>query len=262
MQPIKIASLQNNLIKELTSLKQKKFREKYNKFLIEGKKTIDEAINSKTKLNRVIFTQSYFDNNPTIIEDITKIDTQAIIVEDYIMNKISDTLSPQGIIAELDTFSYDISNIFGKQNRFVILENIQDPGNMGTIIRTCDAFGIDGIIVSHESVDVLNPKLVRATMGSIFHIPIVNTKDIYEDIRLLKDKGIRIIASHPRAQKNCFEERMNCNTAIMIGNEGHGLSKESLEIADSLVKIPMKGMAESLNASIASAILIYEMSKN
>ncbi|NMA64848.1 MAG: RNA methyltransferase, partial [Clostridiaceae bacterium] len=148
--------------------------------------------------------------------------------------------------------------LLAELKRIIVLENVQDPGNAGTIIRTADAFGFDAVIFSKDSVDPYNSKVIRSTMGSLFHIPVIISKDIYSTLEKMKDYGLTIIAAHPREAELCYEADISQNIAIVIGNEGSGLSEKILNIADKKIMTPMKGSAESLNASVAASILLYE----
>lgn len=138
---------------------------------------------------------------------------------------------------------------------YILLENIQDPGNMGTIIRTADAADADGVFLSKGCVDIYNPKAVRSTMGSIFHLPIFTDVDLKE---LVNKINVETVAAHLKGDKTPYDINMKKGIAIMIGNEGNGLSNELSEKADNLVKIPMPGKAESMNAGVAASIMIYE----
>jgi TrmH family RNA methyltransferase len=147
-----------------------------------------------------------------------------------------------------------------KENPFIVLlDSIQDPGNMGTIIRTADAAGFDGVIALNGCVDIYNPKVLRATMGSIFHIAIADHADMAETMSMIRKNGLKTFAAHLRGDKSIYEADMCAGGVILIGNEANGLSDELTLCADELVKIPMPGKAESLNASIASALFMYEM---
>jgi TrmH family RNA methyltransferase len=141
----------------------------------------------------------------------------------------------------------------------IILENIQDPGNLGTIIRTADAVGANGIIISKGSVDVYNPKVVRATMGSIFRVPIISESNLVEDINTLRDNNIEVLASHLQGSSNIYDCDLTKGVAILIGNEGNGLSEGITGLANRNIKIPMIGKSESLNAGVAASIMVYEV---
>ena len=175
------------------------------------------------------------------------------------MRAIFYTDNPQGILAIIKIKTCELENLFVDGSFLVVLDSIQDPGNMGTIIRTADAAGASGIIVSKGCVDIYNPKVLRATMGSIFHIPICLYDDMTELIIQLKERAIKVFTSFLKGGANYSEQDMSGNIALVIGNEANGISKEIASLSDFLVRIPMIGRAESLNASIAAAILMYEV---
>lgn len=171
----------------------------------------------------------------------------------YSLRDIIDNL---GNISENSNISCNIS--YNITTNIVILDSIQDPGNMGTIIRTADAAGFRGIIISKGCVDPYNPKVLRTTMGSIFHIPLHLCDNLKKTLTEIKASNIRIYATHLKGSKNYYETDMTGNVAIIIGNEANGISNESQLMADELIRIPMPGKAESLNASVAAGLLMYE----
>lgn len=250
-----ITSEKNQLIKDLIKLKQKKEREKTGKFYIEGQRIIDE-IPSNVKIDKYIFSKTFYENI-----DTKKYEKhQNIVIEDTLFKKISDTINPQGIMAICEIPKIDIDNIKIKENNFfVILDRISDPGNMGTIIRTAEALGADAIFLSKGCVDLYNDKVLRATMGSIFHLPIIENNDLDYLIDFLKTKKIDIICTYLEGGKPPYEINMKKSIAILIGNEANGVLEKYKEKSDYLVKIPMMGKVESMNASISSAIVFYEV---
>lgn len=145
-----------------------------------------------------------------------------------------------------------------KQLLFMILENLQDPGNLGTIFRAGEAAGVDGILMNRQTVDIYNPKTIRSTMGSVYRVPFLYTDDLCGTIRMMKERGIEVYAAHLQADKyyDAYDYHRSC--AFLIGNEGNGLSEEAAACAGTFLKIPMRGKVESLNAAVASSILLYE----
>lgn len=141
---------------------------------------------------------------------------------------------------------------------FMVLENIQDPGNLGTILRTAEGAGVNGILMSRDTVDIFNPKTIRSTMGSVYRVPFLYVEDICETVRELKNKGISAYAAHLKGIGSYDEQDYTKGTAFLIGNEGNGLTDELADLADTYIRIPMYGKVESLNAAIASAVLMYE----
>ena len=249
MENIIIESNQNKIIQEVNSLKAKKERDKTGLFILEGKRLVDEIPNS-WEIKYLLKAESYS-------EDINF--ENVYTVKDSLFEKISETVNPQGILAVCHIKEFDVTNVdYSNSPFFVVLENVTDPGNMGTLIRTADAAGADGIFLSKGCVDIYNPKVIRATMGSIFHLPIyrnLNLMDLMEDF---KNNNVKTLAAHLKGTSTPYKVDMTTACAVIIGNEANGLSDEISEIASDLVKIPMPGKAESMNAGIAGGILIYE----
>jgi TrmH family RNA methyltransferase len=186
-----------------------------------------------------------------------------IKISDDIALHMSDTVTPQGIIVVARMLEYSIEDYINieENGTFLILEEIKDPGNMGTIIRTAEGAGIKMVIMDSKCVDIYNPKVVRSTMGSIFRVPFIIEESLSETIDLLKKNGIKTYAAHLEGKEYYDEDMFAESSAIMIGNEAKGLSEEISQMADKLIRIPMDGELESLNASVAAAILMYEARK-
>ena len=257
---IDITSSQNPVIKEVRSLKNRKDREDKGLFFIEGAKIVEEALASGAALTYAVMAES-FEQGSCGHDTFRKIDAAGVrcyIVPDSLFDALGDTRTPQGILAVAEIKSPELRDASFAEGLFVILDSIRDPGNMGTIIRTADAAGFTGVIATAGCVDVYNPKVLRSTMGSVFHIPVYFQNDIIEIIMLLKSKGVRIVASHLSGGCSIYQTDMTVSTALIIGSEAEGISKEAAAAADQLVKIPMPGRAESLNASIAAGIMMYE----
>lgn len=253
-----ITSLQNNYIKQIASLKSAKGRKKTGLFIVEGIKAIRE-IGSKWQLDSLIYTE----NSEAIVEeelhDFHPV-SKRLLVADKVFEYLTDTVTPQGILAVVHQKVWDIKETLHNEAPFLILlDQLQDPGNLGTIIRTADAAGADGVILSSNSVDVYNPKIVRATMGSLFHLPVISKVDIKETIEALQQHHIGVYAAHLKGASYPYEVDFNKGTAILIGNEGKGLDNEIADLADQYIKLPMLGSAESLNAAVAASILTYEV---
>lgn len=241
---MEITSLENQLVKKISSLHKKKYRDEYELFFIEGMKSVKEAINFNWEIENVLYSPDMIDYDLGI---------EGTIVSKEILCKISDTVTPQGIVAVCKIKNEKIENLVDKK-KIVYLDKVQDPGNVGTIIRTADAFGIDSVVLSKECADVYSPKVVRSTMGSIFHLPVIRDVEI-EELKKLNKK----IYSSSLSGKEKF--KIEDNAVLVIGNEGNGISDETKKVTDEFIKIKMPGNAESLNASIAAGILMYEFTK-
>lgn len=256
-----ISSNQNTIIKEINSLKKKKFREEKKLFFIEGLRFVDEALKENVEILRVLVSEQFVSskNSDTILGKVKKKNIDLFLVTDKIFNEISDTEAPQGILAVVRMKSHTIDEILTPDSFIIVLDSVQDPGNLGTIIRTADAANSSGILLSKGCVDAYNPKVLRSTMGSIFHIPHVFSENIAEDLKGLKNRGIQVLAAHLEGKRFHFETDLKQSTAVIIGNEANGISEDIIRFADELVRIPMPGKAESLNASVAAGVLMFEV---
>ena len=196
-------------------------------------------------------------NNEEILNNL-----KYTILSDTVFKHVSDTVTPQGILAVVKQNSVDVNEVFKSEKDFekityLILDDIRDPGNMGTIIRTAEGAGVSGIFISKDSVDVYNPKVIRSTMGSLFRVPFVFVDDLEATVLELKKNNVIVYAAHLDGEEINREESSGDDVCFIIGNESKGISAGVLKLADKLVKIPMLGKIESLNASISAAILMY-----
>ena len=255
-EPSIITSANNSIIKEVKSLKTKKGRVKAQAFLLEGSRLVLEAVHSGAKIKYLIVSDTYVEKGEALDEKMLII--KAIQISNKLFMQVSEIDSPQGIMAVAEIPQHNEHVLLSSASRVIALENIQDPGNLGTIIRTSDACGFDAVIVSKDSVDIYNPKVIRSTMGSVFHIPVLGVDDFYETLRIIKENGLLIVAAHTRNAEPCWKVNLSNNVAIIIGNEGNGISDTLLKLSDSTIMIPMDKRAESLNAAAAASILIYE----
>ncbi len=249
---LEIESKNNNLFKEIKKLKEKKHRIKSNKYLIEGLRFVEEAIKSKVSIDSIIFTESFKEKNPDLFLKINE-NIKLIQMNETLLKQLCSTENPQGIVGVINMQNKEL-----KSGELVILvDKVQDPGNMGTIIRTAHAAGAAGIVMTKGTVDIYNDKTLRSTMGSIFYIPIVED-DSLDFVKSLKKEGYKLVVSSLQGKNNFFEENLQGKVMIAVGNEGNGVSDEVYDIADIKVKIPMPGEAESLNVAVATSIMIYE----
>ncbi|MGE4214666.1 MAG: TrmH family RNA methyltransferase [Anaerotignaceae bacterium] len=253
-----IDSSQNKTIKLINSLKAKKDRDKLGLFVAEGLRFVEE-IPDDYEIMLYAVSQSFgaeFD-----LEMFEK-RAEVHVVADKLFKEISDTTNPQGILAVIKqkktSFEQVIDNV-GENGFFIMAEELNDPGNLGTIVRTADACGCNGVFLSKGSVDVYNPKVLRSTMGSVFHLPVISDVDLEECAGQLKKKGIAIYAAHLKGQQYPYSFNLANGCSFILGNEARGLSDKVAKLADVYVKIPMPGKAESLNASIAAGVLMYEV---
>lgn len=255
-----ITSTSNLRVRQLVLWQEKaKKRREDNVFLAEGIKMLREA--PKDWIKEVYLTEEVLQRlRKEDGEVLAKIENTGYeLLSDEVMKKASDTQTPQGALVVLNRPSYTLEDIVGNgEGTFMVLENLQDPGNLGTIIRTGEGAGIRGVIMSQDTVDIYNPKTIRATMGSVYRVPFIYVETLSNSICYLKEKGVRTYAAHLKGKKQYYEFSYAGGTAFLIGNEGNGLKKETADLADEYLRIPMEGQVESLNAAIAATILMYE----
>lgn len=265
-----ISSLTNPRIKHLVELQTKsRTRNKEELFVIEGIKLFLEA--TENLINEVYIDEVTYTKMEECSKDapstnlgeafrkLLKLKKNGVfteIVTTDVFKKASDTQTPQGIIAVVKMLTYTSRDILG--GNILVLEDIQDPGNLGTMIRTAEGAGVTGLLMSRGTVDIFNPKTIRSTMGSLFRVPFVYSDDLKASIDELKAAGVKVYAAHLKGKKFYDEIDYSGKSAFLIGNEGNGLSDEIADKADMYIKIPMEGKLESLNASIAAALLMYQ----
>jgi TrmH family RNA methyltransferase len=245
-----IESIHNDIIKLIVSLKEKKNRDEKSLFVVEGFKQVSE-IPKDWKIKFVLVTEKYKDFNTD----------KLYITTEKIFKKISDTQTPQEILAVVEKKKFDKETVLSNKGIFVVIDTLQDPGNIGTIIRTAESFGCKGIFISKNSADVYSDKVVRSTMGAIFNIPIVQECDIVSLVQLMKQRQIKTYAFSLDTNNMLSTFKFENNVALIIGNESKGINKNVLDIVDDKIKIDMRGKSQSLNAAVACSVAIYEISK-
>jgi len=250
----------NNELKYYASLLNKKYRALENKFLIEGKKIVEEGLASNYFCEKVFVTRKFEETNPALIKNFRINKFPVEVIKSVEFQRISDTKVPQGIAAVLKKKSTTFSPSLINDKILVYLEDISDPGNLGTIFRNCDWFGINNILLSKESAEMYNPRVLRASMGSVFHLNIFEDITLKE-ILLLKKSGYSFICSDIDG-KNVFDFKWNYKIILFLSNESKGPSQELLSITDHKITIPCKGKAESLNVASASAIMLAVLTNN
>lgn len=256
-----ISSLSNSQIKNLTLLQKKsKARDEQGVFVIEGLKMYEEA-KELGVLNKAYVSESFYQD--MIFQQADYFDgVDYEILTDSVFKGVSETQTPQGVMGLVAKSNFDLDALLKEPNAcFLLLEDIRDPGNLGTMIRTAEGAGITGIIANSSTVDIYNPKVVRSTMGSIYRVPFIIAENFYDIISRLKQHNIQIYAAHLAGIDYDTEGNYGDKCAFMIGNEANGLSEQATKYADRLIKIPMAGKVESLNAAVAAAILMYEAAR-
>lgn len=255
-----IESSANGQYKKIQRLmKQSRARRQEGVFVVEGWKMVKEALRRGLVLQLYIAESGF----GRCEEELAAEAVERPVLEtmsDALFRQLSDTVNPQGILGIVRMPVYDRREILaGSEVKLLCLEDIQDPGNLGTMIRTAEGAGMSGIVLSKGCVDLFNPKVVRSTMGSLFRVPFYSCDDLAEEMSYLQSLNFHFYAAHLQAKRSFQEETYEGRMGILIGNEANGLSPKATEQADSLVKIPMAGELESLNAAISAALLMYEV---
>ena len=252
-----ITSKDNELIKHIRKLKDKKYRDESNEYVVEGVKLVEEAVKENAKIKQIIVcedtTRTY--EIPThIMLEIARY--ECISVSNKIFNIITQVTNPQGIMEIIEKNAQD-AQIDYSQDIIVVLDDVQDPGNLGTILRTVDSIGLNQIIVSKGTADAFNSKVVRSTMGAIFRIKIIEVENLAQEIKEMRKHHFKLMVTSLQTKNSIYDIDFN-KKIIVIGNEANGVSKEIQDMADEKAKIPMLGRTESLNASVAAGVVMYE----
>ena len=256
-----ITSANNSQVKNIIQLNQKaKARREQGLFVAEGRKMFREA--PESWIHKVYVTES-LTSDEMVMEQIHRLpEEKAEIVADNVFRQMCDTKTPQGILTVLKKPEWRMEDILkGPAPLIMILEDLQDPGNAGTIIRTGEGAGVSGVFLTKTCVDITNPKVIRSTMGSVYRMPFLYVEDVVSLKAELEEKGVRIFAAHLKGENSYDQESYTGGSAFLIGNEGNGLTEEAAEAADCLIRIPMCGKVESLNAAMAAGILMYEAAR-
>ena len=251
-----IASLQNSIVKEAAELNLKKYRSQRREFLVEGVRAVQEAINSGWELTAVFFDDAVSGEKITMMLQHNAV--SCYHVSRTIIERLTDTKNPQGIVAIVKEQNSNLADVAGKNGLLLVLDEVRDPGNVGTIIRTADAAGAVGVVLLSACVDLYSPKVVRSTMGSIFHLPIITDVDKNSFCSWCSKEKWSLWVSSLSGGTNIHEVKWEEKVALVMGNEANGASEDMLEAAKQKVFIPMQGKAESLNVSIAAGVFMFE----
>lgn len=281
-----ISSTTNKQVKFVNALvKKAKTRREEDLFVAEGLRMCSEI--PKDRIHTLYISESFSKTKEckTLREGVKHIE----LVTDEVFKNLSDTQTPQGILALVKQYHYTLDEVTGKtakekatasgqdadgsvQNRkkqenrkkpalLMVLETIQDPGNLGTILRAGEGAGVTGVVMDANTTDIYNPKVIRSTMGSVLRMPFVYVEDLHETLQELKNRNIRLFAAHLKGKQAYDLEDYTGDTAFLIGNEGNGLTDETAAMADTYVRIPMEGSVESLNAAVAASVLMFEAAR-
>jgi len=257
-----INSLQNQYVKQAASLREKKYREETGLFAVEGIRLVEEAAQSDYCIDLCLCTEkvAQSERGQAILAVLGQKKIRLLEVSESVYAKISDTEQPQGIMALVQKQRFCLREVAARQETpfWVVLDHLQDPGNVGAAIRSADAAGCTAVILSPGCADPFAGKTVRASMGSLFHLPILEQVALPDFFRLCKETGVTLLASSLASSDVYFEVDFTPAVAVIFGNEGNGVSQESLAAADQNVYIPLLGKAESLNVSAAVSVILYE----
>ena len=252
-----ISSKDNEFIKHIKKLKDKKYRDIAQEYVIEGIKLIREAIEEKVELKQIFICDNCLNTDiipKELMYEIAKY--ECVYVTENIFKTISDVNTPQGILAIIERNTTEMK-IDYSQDIIVALDDIQDPGNLGTILRTVDSIGLNQIIVSKGTADCYNPKVIRSTMGAIFRVNIIESEDLEATLKEIQKQNFKIVVTSLQTKNSIYDIKYS-KKVIVIGNEANGVEQKIQKMADKKIKIPMLGKTESLNASVATGVVLYE----
>lgn len=255
-----ITSTSNGRIKRLVNLKKKrKNREEEKVFLVEGIRMFREV--PAKKLREVYVSEAFYQKEKQAVDEAVQNSGAAFeMLSDTVFSHVSDTKTPQGVLCVVEQMLHPAEEVLQAENpHLLVLDNLQDPGNLGTIVRTAEGAGVTGIVMSADCVDIYNPKVIRSTMGSVYRMPFCYVEDLEAMIAEMKERGILTYAAHLSESVDYDRADYRKPCAFLIGNEGNGLREEIADAADQYIKIPMCGQVESLNAAIAAAVLMFEV---
>ena len=248
-----ISSKENPIVKEITRLKHKKYRDQAGMYILEGPHLVEEALHSRHEPVYLLVDKKRFKQYQDLIDNHP--DLSWYIVDERIMKQLSDTESPQGMAAVMTKPAYRLQQVAKPGGLVVILDQLSDPGNVGTIIRTAWAFAVDAVLMTIGCVDPFNPKVVRSTMGGTLHVPVIEGITISQ-LKELKSLGYRFYGTAAQGAISVYEAEFKGSLAVVIGSEARGLSLEVAGLCDAMVKIPCQGGVDSLNAAVACGIIL------
>ena len=254
---MELTGLQNPVVKAAAELKQKKYRTQNGLYLAEGLRTAEEAVAYKA-VETLFYVATDDDRTMRLLEDAAMQNIKLVCVNENVMKKISDTETPQGIIAVCKMRQPKLETLLAGGKMLLVLDRVGDPGNIGTMLRTADAAGIGGLVLLKGCADIYAPKTVRSSMGSLFHIPVLSGVSEQEFVSAAKKAGYDILVTCLDGADNLYKADLSGRIAFVMGNEAGGVSETLLEKADKRVYIPMAGRAESLNVAMAAGIVMFE----
>jgi len=256
--------LSKEKLKELAKLKTKKGRTQAGKFLIEGVRLCEESLNSSWVIESFLLTSAFEEKikDKELWRKLQRSNAKLIEAKARDLEKLADTVTPSGIMGIVKFRKNPEKELWKEDSKLILaLDGIRDPGNVGTLIRTADAFGADEVLLSNDTVELLNPKVVRSSMGSVFHLPIFDEMDLEKTLPELKKRDFKILGTDVLEGQSLDRVDFSGKICVLIGNEAEGLNKKLLPLVDNMVHIPIWGKAESLNAAVAGGIILYETTR-
>jgi TrmH family RNA methyltransferase len=252
-----ITSLKNPKVAAATKLKKRAFREREARFLVEGTRAVGEALSS----NRGLTTLFHSTDGHELVDRAARAGVEVHRVSEEVMARLTSTVTPQGLVGISPFVDVALDSIPDKPSCVGILHAVRDPGNAGTVLRSSDAAGIDAVVFTASSVDAYNPKTVRASAGSLFHLPIVRGPQTPDAVAVLRERGCRVFAADAEGDADLYELDLTGPIAFLFGNEAWGLPSEIAGLADTTVRVPIRGRAESLNLAAAATVCLYEWAR-
>lgn len=254
---MELTGLQNPMVKAAAELKQKKYRQQQGLFLAEGLRTVEEAVRYGA-VQSIFYTAIEDDRTRAVLEEAAAKQIKLVCVSDKVLKKISDTETPQGIIAVCEMRSKRLDDFLASGKMLLVLDRVTDPGNIGTMLRTADAAGVGGLLLLQGCADIYAPKTVRASMGSLFHLPVLSGLGEELFVQAARKAGYELLVTCLDGADNLYKADLQGRLAFVMGNEANGVSPALLAAADKRVFIPMQGRAESLNVAMAAGIVMFE----
>lgn len=261
-----LTSLQNPLVKQVKKLHDSKHRRQTQCFLLEGTHLLQEAASAQWPLETLCYTEAWQAKEPSLLERLKRLTPRAELVSEGVLAAMTTTVSPDGVMAiarSIPHIPQSSAPIEGLpiEELGLVLDGLQDPGNVGTILRTAAAAGVERVLLSGESVDLENPKVLRASSGAWFRVNAVRCENLLETVQGYRDQGFQVVATTPKADLDYWSVDYTQPTILLVGNEGAGLSEALLAAASAEVRIPLSASIESLNAAIATALVLFEVKR-
>ncbi len=252
----KITSADNERYKSLLKLNKKKYRDREGLYIIEGINLIEEAVKNGTKIRSIYVREDFSENS--ILESISSYESETYILAKNLFDSFADTETPQGIAAVAEKPSWTEDEFFQETDNIILMDRLQDPGNIGTILRTADACGFNGAIIMKGTADLFSPKTVRATAGSLYRVKMLYVDTPQEALHMLKIRKKKTVCTSPHVDTLYFDADLASDIALIIGNEAGGACDTFMVEADISITLPMEGTIESLNAAVAASVLMYD----